>query len=278
MELWTIFRCWCLVYVVAVTLRSEIRTAILVDAAVSRHRTTNEAISSRSARFLLPDINSDCEELSEEELVHILGPAYNTRYMSINSPKSEDTSTGVRRIPSKKRGAEDEELLFAVDDTFAHEISEKPAWTVNHAALSGDGQQPAGGDHRQRRSTRDQKSPEGGKLRPWECKPRIKWVNLGQDSFPRFLRTVECTKSSCFYQRYTCQPRSFTVKMLRRRRGHCVRVDGPRNATATEITTEEPQYKTNAEGQPVGLRELWVWEERAVNFCCDCAPTSSQRY
>lgn len=260
--------------------------------------------SSNGIIFADHDETDECEQLPDEELGQILGPAYNSRYMSIKVPQQRQSSLGSG-ASSKKRGTgeEQDELLFAVDDTFAHELSDQPAWATpgNHAAMDEEEdeqqqqQQTAGKEHRRRRrslggsggaaeasdpeeANREQRDTGGGSAsgqkRPWECDMRIKWTDLGQDYFPRFLRTVECAKRRCFYGRYTCQARSFTVKLLRRRRGQCVRI-GSRNATMT-TTTSRPEYKRGVEGLPVGLRELWVWEERAVNFCCDCAAVANR--
>lgn len=326
MDLWTILRCWCIVYVLAVTIHSRAGTVFVVEAAVSRqyhphHRlgvtgvdnnSDNQApINIRSGRIrkepkqsLDRDIQDTaaadedyegCDQLPAEELGQMLGGAYNARYMSVRAPQQKYLDPNT-----KKRGADGEDLLFAVEETYVQEISDQPAWEVNLAME----EQLMDDSKRTRRSTRndreqneeqqeettgqrDLRSTAGGgassdKKRPWECDMRVKWTDLGKDYFPRFLRTVECTKTRCFYGKFTCQPRSFTVQLLRRRRGRCVKMGeagaaggggGGRNSTATEQT----QYKTGVDGLPVGLRELWVWEERAVNFCCDCA-SSSRKY
>lgn len=253
----------------------------------------------------------ECERLPPEELGEILGAAYNTRYMSIQTPFLDDNDDGEEDVQqagsgmnSRKRYAEEEELDFAVDDTFAHELSDQPAWTVRHAALgnhlhrsTGDRQKrsPATEDQRQGRDTRYIKggatggSGGGGApdkmKRPWECEARIKWIDLGEEYFPRYLRTVECAKTQCFYGRFTCQPRSFTIKLLRRRPGRCVPIrsaqdddeDGFGGPRTTEAMPGQQAFRTGEDGLPAGLKELWVWEERAVNFCCDCAAASGHR-
>lgn len=309
MELWTILRCWCIVYVLAVTFHSRPGTVVGVDAAVSRYRTgMDNQPGSRSGRVLkLPqesfngdpyddDEEEECEQLPAEELGQMLGGAYNARYMSIRAPLQNHLDPN-----SKKRGAEEEHMQFAVDETFVQEISDQPAWEVNLAMAEGSSsvEREFVDERRSRRSAddneeepleedyeeetaanRDLRSTAGGgggggdKKRPWECDMRVKWTDLGKDYFPRFLRTVECAKTRCFYGRFTCQPRSFTVQLLRRRQGRCVRIGADNNSTRT---IKQPQYKTGVDGLPAGLRELWVWEERAVNFCCDCAAASSHR-
>lgn len=93
-------------------------------------------------------------------------------------------------------------------------------------------------------------------VRQWECQSKIRWQDLGPDYYPRYLRSVECTSQTCWYDMMQCRPRSFTVKLLRRKRDRCVEDNG---------------FKVGNMGLPHDLRELWVWEERAVNFCCDCA-------
>lgn len=95
------------------------------------------------------------------------------------------------------------------------------------------------------------------KLYPWKCDASIKWVDLGPDYFPRFLRTIECTKNYCWYKIFVCKPKSFAVKVLHRRKGLCADAANLRKISSFEFRGE--------------FGEVWKWEEVAVNFCCDCA-------
>lgn len=94
-------------------------------------------------------------------------------------------------------------------------------------------------------------------LQEWQCESQIKWTDLGPDYFPRYLRSVECLEKNCWFNIYKCRPRSFTVKILRRKRNRCV--------------TPTPGTQIGVSGLPNDLKQLWVWEERAVTFCCDCS-------
>jgi hypothetical protein len=191
------------------------------------------------------------------------------RYMSIEEPTLEEELE--QKNAAGKRGTQQDFQPFYVDDTYAMEISDEPAWEVHHLVNSteknvspeplptNNGQRVARSNYRRR--TDDfllsgyQHPPPAQNKRPWECEAKIKWLDLGFDYYPRYLRTVECTRHSCFYGHFTCKPRSFTVKILRRRKGECV----------------QTKNKVGTIGLPGDLKELWVWEERAVNFCCDCA-------
>lgn len=95
------------------------------------------------------------------------------------------------------------------------------------------------------------------KLYPWKCDASIKWIDLGPDYFPRFLRTVECTRHYCWYKKFMCKPKSFAVKVLHRRKGICADAANLRKISSFEFRS--------------ALGELWKWEEVAVNFCCECA-------
>lgn len=209
-----------------------------------------------------------CGNLPSTVLTDVLGAAFNSRYMSIVKPRylEDDVDNNQHHSYSTKRNSE---LIqpFYVDDTFALEISDKPAWEVKHA-IDGHGR-----SERSIGSKRDDNTMKNVTLnrsrrdvrrvgtnmpieRPWECEAKIKWIDLGPDYFPRFLRSVECTTKKCWYNHYACKPRSFTVKLLRRRNGECVQTN--------EL------YRVTNDNLPDDLKELWVWEERAVNFCCDC--------
>uniref|UniRef100_A0A182LX56 Spaetzle domain-containing protein n=1 Tax=Anopheles culicifacies TaxID=139723 RepID=A0A182LX56_9DIPT len=223
-----------------------------------------------------------CGQLPPPVLTEILGPAFNPRYMSIEEPTVAESGTDQSN-PAGKRDAEPFPPFY-VDDTYSLELSHKPAWEVKHVTEPIPHGELADRPARTRRDLfndilhtlepdsaqstrtarsfggkgRSRSSSTGGTPRPWECEAKIRWIDLGPEYFPRFLRTVECTRQNCWYGHYSCQPRSFTVKILRRRTGECVQSDRLR--------------RIGVDGLPGELRELWVWEERAVNFCCDCAP------
>lgn len=50
-------------------------------------------------------------------------------------------------------------------------------------------------------------------LLPWHCEMVIDWIDLGQNYFPRYLRSAKCTANRCFYHHYNCRPKAFTVKV-----------------------------------------------------------------
>lgn len=183
------------------------------------------------------------------------------RYMSIDEPSLDDDIESQN--VAGKRDAQDFKPFY-VDDTYAMELSDKPAWEVMHQSELEKETNRRIADELKTNSTRAKRANNRRRgddtnqqqsIRPWECEAKIKWLDLGFDYYPRYLRTVECTRSACFYGHFTCKPRSFTVKILRRRRGECV------------------QTKNNVGivGLHGDLKEKWIWEERAVNFCCDCS-------
>nr|CAH7735476.1 unnamed protein product [Callosobruchus chinensis] len=177
--------------------------------------------------------------MPEYELEEILGPAYNARYMSLTPPPSEDESSRL----GGKRGTESDAVDFYVAHDLKEEIEARPAWAVtNHVEAARE---------RNFRFKRDMDYSQ-----EWHCKQRIKWLDLGPDYFPRYLKSIECLSETCWFNIYKCRPRSFAVKLLKRRKGRC---------TAAPVDDS-----SGSSGLPRELRELWVWEERAVTFCCDC--------
>lgn len=97
----------------------------------------------------------------------------------------------------------------------------------------------------------------GRKTYPWKCDSSIRWIDLGPDYFPRFLRTVECTKHYCWYKAFVCKAKSFAIKILRRREGMCADAENLRKLTSFDFRGD--------------FGEVWKWEEVAINVCCDCA-------
>lgn len=192
--------------------------------------------------------------------------------MSIDSPIIEDEND---KVINNKRGVQDA-TSFYVEDTYVMQLSDKPSIYKTEVTHLSEEEKSTNQikfnqhlEHKFDNITRVQRSNDRGRnngineqrtqiKRPWECEAKIKWLDLGYDYYPRYLRTVECTRHSCFYGHFTCKPRSFTVKILRRRRGECA-------------PTKHSQYTVGIDGLHGDLKELWVWEERAVNFCCDCS-------
>lgn len=184
-----------------------------------------------------------CNQIPMIVLEEVLGAAFNSRYMSIEEPSIREMPININNNKRTANSMGD----FYVDSNFNAEIDNIPAWDViNHVSVEPQQQQ-----HSARRLKRDVDYSQ-----EWHCKSKIVWIDLGADYFPRYLRTVECQSKNCWFNIYRCQPRSFTVKILRRKQGVCVAV--------------EKGARIVLEGLPSELRELWVWEERAVSFCCDC--------
>lgn len=244
-----------------------------------------------------------CAPTPVDELRERLGPAFNARYMSIDKPPKEEDPVRIypRHTesvwqsdgPHVDRAKLDPQAhpSFRVDPDFVQDVvndghantydrfraqavvdgkaNGKPKkhrksssslgkelpWTgerdgTSAAATPRQGSQHEN-SHRRRRHDDDKK--------PWGCESRMEWLDLGEDRFPRYLRTVRCKGESCWFTHFECKGRAFTVNVLRR-------------LTAQPVCEGE---RASSDSLPQDLREKWVFEERAVTFCCDCtAPTS----
>lgn len=182
-----------------------------------------------------------------------------------------------------------------MDEDFQEALGDEPAWQVRYdmptVMLSGDAQAPSVANYRTSAGRRgrehdpeqlaggddddvlDAAADTGGRAgravwggmslaalskdMQWHCESPLRWIDLGPDYFPRFLRSADCGHHTCTGSGFVCRPRSFSVKVLRRREGVC--------APAGDLPLEESTV-----GLPSDLRDLWVWELRAVNFCCVC--------
>lgn len=193
-------------------------------------------------------VNKFCSYLTEETLIVILGQAYNPRYMSIQQPGSTGGSETFN-----KRSTFD--LSFYVED-FLEAIEETPAWEINYIATSKAEKHISKDKHVQRQITdRTLLKPRLYKFRPWECSSKITWIDLGTNYFPRYIRSVKCSSDNCWYGHFACKPKSFGVKVLRRKDGTCIKVTNKLVINAQNVND---------------FAELWIWEEIAVNFCCEC--------
>lgn len=182
-----------------------------------------------------------CDEISTILLEETLGGAFNSHYMSVDKPL-EDLSGGKREI-----GIDE---VFFLDNNYNMELYSEAAWNLkNHVALT---RKSFGASHKitKRGINYSQK---------WQCESKIMWTDLGPDYFPRYLRSVLCLSDNCWFGTlYKCKPRAFPVKVLKRRSNACVNIDHGVGRVGTK-------------GLPNELKQMWVWEERLVNFCCDCS-------
>lgn len=249
----------------------------------------------KSSQTAYEGARPDCAELPEIVLAELLGEAYNSRYMSVNRPVTDDDEHAYDRNAYKVSKRKVESLpSFYVEDSI--DLSEKPAWDirghignvdlqlskrrrrkravsivndhqkiepenalkVDYEQLNETNANPSESTIRNKRAHRRNGSQRTSDddLRLWRCDASIKWVDLGPDYFPRFLRTVECTKQFCYYGLYECRAKKFAVKILHRRKGVCADASNLRKISSFEFRS------------PHG--ELWKWKEVAVNFCCDC--------
>merc|ERR1740129_2489172 len=167
-----------------------------------------------------------------QQLKKKLGSAFNGRYMSVEVPESiqiqqfQDDSE-----PTKKIRRSSNYLPFSVDPEYKRELT--PMQALFNELVEYE----------------VEKRKKQVEEIPWSCESKETWQDLGEERFPRYLRSLECSQSKCWYGHFTCRPKAFTVKILKRISSSCL-------------------YQTEKED----LRHNFVWEERAVNFACQCAP------
>jgi hypothetical protein len=207
---------------------------------------------------------SICAKLSVSTLENVLGGAFNSRYMSVDVPTTDVPTNG-------KRGVSVDEDFFVQED-FVEQLDTEPAWKLqNHVeaakrkhvskgdvSLYGQAETRSNVNSDRMRGQMSRRSERGVDLvEQWQCKSKIEWVDLGPDYFPRYLRKVVCQNQNCWFGLFRCKAKAFNVKLLRRKKEYCTNGEG--NNT-----------KVGFAGLPKELTELWVWEERAVTFCCEC--------
>lgn len=82
---------------------------------------------------------------------------------------------------------------------------------------------------------------------------------MEEDVFPPLVETGRCAQSTCMMGLYSCIPRQYAVKVLRRVPDQCNPL--PRTAAAA------------AAGQPnaTSFEEVWAFSEYHVTVGCECA-------
>lgn len=194
-----------------------------------------------------------CSQLTQQNLIIILGQAFNPRYMSIEQPTHNSNNA-----MGNKRSSH--EIQFFADNDIVS-VGDFPAWETNHLnyfekkdeTAEDTSSKIARNTFVERMSTKS----DIFKSRPWECLSKINWIDLGVHYFPRYVRTIECTSKKCWYGHFNCKPKSFTIKVLRKKIGSCIRVS-------------EKLVMMTADALLTEYTELWIWEEIAINFCCEC--------
>lgn len=228
-----------------------IKTSCHTDAAATRRRTTpQQGLPQNVTPTPIITSSNNCTEQQADFLRNVLGASFNTRYMSIDPPTDLDIAYETDPTDDPDTNRSQRAAVASPNDRPAFYV-DGDEYLAQHgesvdAAEAAWSRGPFGSES----STRRKRSAQ----RPWTCRSHIRWLDLGDEYYPRFLRSVECAKQSCWYGHFKCRPRSFMVRILRRRTGKCV-----------EMANSEDSYL------PTDMRALWTWEERPVNFCCDCA-------
>lgn len=206
-------------------------------------------------------VDEDFREVVSDE------PAWQVRYEmpavmlsgdGARAMHSYRTSAGRRQVSmvaAQERGDGEETSELSPEST-REERAARPSSPSRDVAE--DGLEEEEGTGRAQRAVWSSSLGAFGKDMQWHCESPLRWVDLGPDYFPRYLRSADCGHHTCSGDRFVCKPRSFTVKVLRRREGMC--------APAGDLPREE-----SSSGLPHDLRDLWIWELRAVNFCCVCS-------
>lgn len=91
----------------------------------------------------------------------------------------------------------------------------------------------------------------------WLCQLETEWKRMEEDVFPPLVETGRCAQSTCMMGLYTCIPRQYAVKVLKRVPDQCNPL--PRSA-----------------GHPNGtvFEEVWAFSEYHVTVGCECAKRS----
>lgn len=229
-----------------------------------------------------------CAPATTEELREKLGPAYNARYMSIEMPPpdpqpppriyvrhtegfqdDDDEGSGSGEADTSYEPWDEGPLSFRVSPDFRQDVggaendgNAHSGWHAGSADYEALSRIPmehwlrerAAGNDRGGVTRRPRVRRDESTKKPWGCESHMEWEDLGEDRFPRYLRTVRCLGEECWFTHFRCKGRAFTVNVLRR------------------ATSEAPcAGDASPESLPADLREEWVFEERAVTFCCDCS-------
>ena len=58
----------------------------------------------------------------------------------------------------------------------------------------------------------------------WTCQTTKVWLDLGVKFFPRHVKSVTCSSNKCWFQHFWCRPKHYTIQVLKKKEGECLRV------------------------------------------------------
>ncbi|KAK2155860.1 hypothetical protein LSH36_229g04053 [Paralvinella palmiformis] len=103
--------------------------------------------------------------------------------------------------------------------------------------------------------TRDAKKIERILMRGearWRCTFQERWIQLGDDYFPEYVRTGSCLQNDCMFGFYQCRERTYQLPVLRRDRLNC-----------NVIPSLDPDTV---------YEEAWLEDHVEVVVGCECRP------
>ena len=77
---------------------------------------------------------------------------------------------------------------------------------------------------------------------PWTCQTKKIWKNLGSNYFPRHVRSVTCSSSTCWFGHFRCKPQYYTIKVLKKKLGECLRIYSASGIPSFEDFWETQDY------------------------------------
>lgn len=258
---------------VAFSVITAVVILVTVNGCLEHESALNSTKSSVSAVLQLPHqllqakkrmtrevtVEVPCAKKSRNELRDMMGPAFNKHYLSDVRPKDffmEETKEMESIDPNPFHVGEDFKELIVQEDT-----SDFSKYNFSRAEFADEILNITA--HAQPKRLDDDRMIY--RELPWMCKWHIRWVDMGQDTFPRYMRSVTCSEKSCWFDRFTCHPRAFFVPVLKRKNSRCF---------AMQHLVDEifPLSRKRYQGKhlPPELQEEWVFEQRAANFCCEC--------
>lgn len=77
----------------------------------------------------------------------------------------------------------------------------------------------------------------------WTCQTTKVWKDLGSKYFPRHVRSVTCSSSTCWFKHFRCRPKHYLIKVLRKKVGQCLRVYSSTGSPRFEDFWEPVDYQ-----------------------------------
>ncbi|KAH3856028.1 hypothetical protein DPMN_098608 [Dreissena polymorpha] len=86
----------------------------------------------------------------------------------------------------------------------------------------------------------------------WHCESNYRWKDLGRLHYPRFIKEVVCSSSTCYAGFFSCRPVFYQINVL-------------------SVKEPDDDFTASNSVLPITLRSMWKFDIMDIAVGCQCA-------